>query len=83
MKNRSDFDEKFIRLGNRLSDVTEADMNAIESFVMKMYTKLSKISLTDLRIDMFKSLTDNDLRKLPPSRSAPEQHTRRACNYRV
>ena len=79
IQNRSDFDEIFIRLENRPSDVTEADMNAIESFVMKMYTKLSKISLTDLRIDMFKSLTDNDLRKLPPSRRALGQHTRRAC----
>ena len=54
MKNHSDFDEIFIRLGYRPIDVTEADINAIESFVMKMYTKLSKISLTDFRIDMFK-----------------------------
>ena len=79
MQNRSDFDEIFIRLGNRPSDLTEADMNVIESFVMKMYAKLSKISLIDLKIDMFKSLTDNDLRKLPPSRTALEQRTRRAC----
>ena len=78
MQNRSDFDEVFILLRNRSSYVTEADMKTIESFVMKMYTKLSKISLTDLRIDTFKSLTDNDLRKLPPSRRALEQHTRRA-----
>ena len=79
MQNRSDFDEIFIRLGNRPSDVTEADMDAIESFIMKMYTKLSNISFTDLRINMFKSLTNNDLRKLPPSRRALEQHTRRTC----
>ena len=79
MQNRSDFDEIFIRLGKRPSDVTEADMNAIESFIMKMYTKLSNISFTDLRINMFKSLTNNDLRKLPPSRRALEQHTRRTC----
>ena len=38
--------------------------------------------MTDLRIDMFKSLTDNDLQKLPPSRIALEQDTRRAC-YQV
>ena len=45
---------------------------------MKVYTKLSKISLTDLRINMFKSLTDNHLRKLPPSRRALEQLIRGA-----
>ena len=28
---------------------------------------------------MVKPLTDNDLWKLPPSRRALEQHTRRAC----
>ena len=72
-----------IRLGNRPSDVTEADTNAIESFVMKMYIKLSKISLTDLGINMFKSLTENGLRKLPPSRGVLEQHTRRACYQAV
>ena len=74
--NRFDFDEVFIRFGNRTSDVTDADMNAIERFVMKMYTKLSKMSLTDLQIDMFISLTNNDLRKLPLSRRALEQHGR-------
>ena len=52
MQNHSNFDEIFICLGNRPSDVTEADMNPIESFIMKMYTKLSKISLTDLQIDV-------------------------------
>ena len=61
--------------------MTEADINAIESFVMKMYIKLSKISLTDLRIDMFKSLTENDLWKLPPGRRALEKHIRRACYH--
>ena len=45
-------------------------MNAIESFVMKIYTKMSTTSLTDLRIGVFKSLTDNGLQKLPPSRRA-------------
>ena len=48
MQNPFNFDEVFIRLGNRPSDVIEADMNAIESFVMNMYTKLSKLSLADL-----------------------------------
>ena len=51
-------------------------MNVIESFVMKMCTNLNKMSLADLRIDMFISLTNNDLRKLPLSRRALEQHGR-------
>ena len=80
MQNRSDVNEMFIRFGNRAGDVTKTDMNATESFVMEMYTKLSKISLTDLRIDMFKSLKDNVLRKLPPSTRALKKHTRRAFN---
>lgn len=56
--------------------MTDADMNVIESFVMKMCTNLNKMSLADLRIDMFISLTNNDLRKLPLSRRALEQHRR-------
>ena len=32
---------------------------------------------------MFKSLTENGLRKLPPSRGVLEQHTRRACYQAV
>ena len=70
--NRFDFDKVFIRFGNRPSDVTDADMNVIESFVMKMCTNLNKMSLADLRIDVFISLTNNDLRKLPLSRRALE-----------
>ena len=35
MQNRSDFDELFIHLVNRPSDVTEVNKNAIESFVMR------------------------------------------------
>ena len=71
--------EVFIRVGKRATDVTEADIMTIENFVITTHTKWSKISLTDLQIDMFKSLTDNNLRKLAPSRAALEQHTRRAC----
>ena len=49
MKNYFDFDVVFIPIRNRPGNVTEAEINGIENFVMKMYTKLSKISLTDLR----------------------------------
>ena len=38
------FDEALIILENRPRDVTEADINVIENFAMKVYTKLSKIS---------------------------------------
>ena len=49
MKNYFDFDVVFVPTSNRPGNVTEAEINGIENFVMKMYTKLSKISLTDLR----------------------------------
>lgn len=49
MKNYFDFDVVFIPLRNRPGNVAEAEINGIENFVMKIYTKLSKISLTDLR----------------------------------
>ena len=34
--------------------------------------------MADLQINMFKTLTGNDLRKLTPSRRALEQHTSEA-----
>ena len=81
MQSRSDFDDVFIPTGNRSGNVTEADMNGIENFILKTYTKLSEISLINFGINMFKSLTVNDLRlrKLSPSRRALEQLTREAC----
>ena len=78
MEGRSNLDEVFIRLGNEPGELTNTDMNIIEKFVTKMYTKQNK-SLTLLRIELFKYMKDSDLRKLPPSREALEQHTRRAC----
>ena len=78
MEDRSNLDEVFIRLGNEPGELTNTDMNIIEKFVTKMYTKQNK-SLTLLRIELFKYMKDSDLRKLPPSREALEQHTRRAC----
>ena len=44
MQNWSNLDEVFIRPGDKCSDVKKTDINAVENFVMKMYTKLSKIS---------------------------------------
>ena len=49
MQNYLHFDVVFIPLRNRPGNVTEADINGIENLFMKMYTKLSKISLRDLR----------------------------------
>ena len=78
MENRSNLDEVLIRLGNKPGELANADMNIIKKFVTKMYTKQNK-SLTLLRIELFKYMKDSDFRKLPPSREALEQHTRRAC----
>ena len=78
IEDRSNLDEVFICLGNEPGELTNTDMNITEKFVMKMYTKQNK-SLTLLRIELFKYMKDSDLQKLPPSREALEQHTRRAC----
>ena len=77
MKDRSNLDEVFIRLGNEPGELTNTEMNLIEKFVTKMYTKENK-SLTLLRIELFKYMNNSDLWKLPPSREVLEQHTRRA-----
>ena len=53
MEDRSNLDEVFIRLENKPGELTNTDMNIIEKFVTKMYTKQNK-SLTLLRIELFK-----------------------------
>ena len=78
MEDRSNLDEVFIRLGSEPGELTNTNMNIIEKFVTKIYTKHNKL-LTLLRIELFKYMKDSDLRKLPPSREVLEQHTRRAC----
>ena len=78
MEDRSNVDEVFIRLGNEPGELTNTDMNIIEKFITKMYTKQNK-SLTLLRIELFKYMKDSDIWRLSPSREALEQHTRRAC----
>ena len=78
MEDHSNLDEVFIRLRNEPGKLTNTDMNIIEKFVTKMYTKQNK-SLTLLRIELFKYIKDSDLWKLPPSREALEYYTRRAC----
>ena len=71
MEDRSNLDEVFIRLGNEPGELTNTDMNIIEKFVTKMYTKQNK-SLALLRIELFKYMKDSDLQKLPSSREALE-----------
>ena len=78
MEDLSNLDEVFIRLRNEPGKLTNTDMNIIEKFVTKMYTKQNK-SLTLLRIELFKYIKDSDLWKLSPSREALEYYTRRAC----
>ena len=78
MEDRPHLDDVFIRLGNEPGELTNTGMNIIKKFVTKMCTEQNK-SLTLLRIEFFKYIKDSDLRKLPPSREALEQHPRRAC----
>ena len=52
-------------------------------FVIELYArsqqKVLPSSLACMRLDSFKSSADDDLRKLPPSRSALREHSKRAC----
>lgn len=69
MEDRSQIEEVFIRLGNEPNEVTMSDMDIIERFITKLYSK-KNISLTQLKNEIFKDMKDNDLRRLPPSRVA-------------
>ena len=74
--------EVFIRLGDELSEVSEADLNNLEMFVIELYSpaqqKVLPTSLARMRLENFKSSADDDLRKLPPSSSALCEHSKRA-----
>ena len=50
-----------------------------EQFVLEMYSIRKVNNLMRARLDSFKMSTDNDIRKLPPSKGALTQHTKRAC----
>ena len=53
-------------------------MDKVEEFIRLLYA-VSESSLGAQRLNKFRKSTDDDLRKLPPSREALLQLTKRAC----
>ena len=77
-QSKDDFTKVFKELGNQPPEISSGHMNKIEEFIRLLYG-VSEKSLGGERLHKFKKSTDDDLRKLPPSRGALLQHTKRAC----
>ena len=63
-------------LGKKPSRLSLDQINVLEKFVLEIYTVPKMDSLIQARLDKFMMSTDNDLRKLPPSREALIHHTK-------
>ncbi len=77
-RNKDEFTSVFTELGNQPKEVTEVQMEKIEEFICLLYGA-SENSLGAHRLSKFQKSTDDDLRKLPPSREALLQHVKRSC----
>ena len=75
---KDEFTSVFQELGNKPEEITSDQMDKIEEFIRLLYS-VSETSLGADRLKKFQKSTDDDLRKLPPSREALLQHTKRAC----
>ena len=75
---KDEFTTVFKELGNQPKDVTTEQMQIIEEFVCLLYG-VPQASLASIRLNKFQKSTDDDLRKLPPSREALSQHVKRSC----
>ena len=75
---KDEFTDVFKELGNQPQDISSDQMDKIEEFIRLLYA-VSESSLGAERLNKFQKSTDDDLRKLPPSREALLQHTKRAC----
>ena len=78
-ENKGAFTSVFTELGNQPKEVTEVQLKKIEEFVCLVYGVSEKNSLGAHRLSKFQKSTDDDLRKLPPSREALWQHVKRSC----
>ena len=75
---KDEFTSVFQELGNKPEEITSDQMDKIEEFIRLLYS-VSETSLGADRLKKFQKSTDDDLRKLPPSREALLQHTKRGC----
>ena len=72
---KDEFTTVFKELGHQPKDVTTEQMQIIEEFVCLLYG-VPQASLASIRLNKFQKSTDDDLRKLPPSREALSQHVK-------
>ena len=77
-----DMTATFQQLSNTTDDVNDAQLNVVEEFVMDVYfpkRKITKQSLSEMRLENFLAMPNMDLRLLPPSRKGLYHHVLRAC----
>ena len=75
---KDEFTRVFKELGDQPEVVTVEQMEKIEQFIFLLYG-VSEGSLAAHRLNKFQKSTDDDVRKLPPSREALSQHVKRSC----
>ena len=64
----------FFELQNKPSRLSLDQKNVLEKFALEIYAVCKVDSLTQAHLDKFMMSTDNDLRKLAPSREALIYH---------
>ena len=77
-KNKDELTLVFKELGNQPEVVSTDQMEKVIGFIYLLYG-VAEDSLGAHRVKAFLKSTDDDLRKLPPSRAALEQHVKRSC----
>ena len=68
----------FQRIGSSTKSITAEQLQKVEEFVCVLYG-VPQGSLASIRLRKFQNSTDDDLRKLCPSREALSQHVKRSC----
>ena len=77
-----DITSVFVTLGRLPQTVSEYHIDVLEYYIKKLYAPNARDVRQSLAVDRlthFQRSTDNDVRKLPMSRPALLEHTRRAC----
>ena len=77
-KNKDEFTSVFNELGNQPVEITAAQLDKLEEFLRQLYS-ITENSLGAHRLSKFQKSTDDDLRKLLPSKEAFLQHIKRSC----
>ena len=76
-ENKDEFTTVFKDLGNQPEEITAMQLDKIEDYIKLLYGSDGFLGAD--RLNKFRKSTDDDLRKLPPSREALFQHAKRSC----